>query len=89
MKTQLLRRCTEEAESIEQMIRRLSANKEAIPQNVPPIYTPKKDGVIPDHDIRADRFDAAYEACDKMAASDIAKGAEKGIEIDVEQIKSE
>lgn len=89
MKTQLYRRCDEQAESIEEMIRRLSANKEAIPQNVPPIYTPMKDGIIADYDIRADRFDAAYEACDKLAASDIAKGAEKGIEIEVENTKNE
>lgn len=78
-KTQLKRICTEQGESIEEMIRRLSANKEPIPQNVPPIYTPMKDGVIGDYDIRHDRFDTAYDATDKFSASETAKGAEQAI----------
>lgn len=41
-KTQIHRTATEEAESIEEQLRRLSANKQPIPENVPPIYTPKK-----------------------------------------------
>lgn len=69
---------TEKGESIEEMLRRLNANKEPIPNNVPPIYTPKEDGVLGDYDIRHDRFDTAYEACDKFAASQQAKAAGKG-----------
>lgn len=76
--TQLINTPTEKGESIEEMLRRLTANKEPIPQNVPPIYTPKADGVIPDYDIRADRYDVAMEARDKFAASKIAEGAAKG-----------
>lgn len=79
--TKLERNCTEKAESIEEMLRRLTANKEPIPQNVPPIYTAEKDGVIPDYDIRTDRFKIAGEAADKFAASDIAKSAEKPAEV--------
>lgn len=69
--------CTklEVGESIEEMLRRLTYTKEPIPSNVPPIYTEEKDGVIPDTDIRHDRFDTAYEATDKFAASEIAKSA--------------
>lgn len=76
--TQIVVTPTEKGESIEEMLRRLTANKEPIPQNVPPIYTPKADGVIPDYDIRADRFDVAMEARDKFAASKIAESAAKG-----------
>lgn len=77
-KSQITREATEKGESIEEMLRRLTANKEPIPNSVPPIYTPKEEGVLGDYDIRHDRFDTAYEASDKYAASQAAKSAEKG-----------
>ena len=76
--TQLHREPTEGGESIEEMLRRLTANKEPIPANVPPIYTPKEEGVMGDYDIRHDRFDTAYAASDKYAASKAAMSAAKG-----------
>lgn len=79
-KTQLTRVCTEQAESIEEMLRRLTANKEPIPQNVPPIYTPMEEGVLGEYDIRHDRFDTAYEATNKWEASKTARAAEKQLE---------
>ena len=42
----------------------------------PRIYTEKKDGVLPEYDIRTDRFEVAIDAIDKInksAASQIAK----------------
>lgn len=42
----------------------------------PTIYTEKKDGVLPEHDIRTDRFEVAIEAIDKInqsTANQIAK----------------
>ena len=42
----------------------------------PTIYTEKKDGVLPEYDIRTDRFEVALDAMDKInqsAASQIAK----------------
>lgn len=42
----------------------------------PTIYTEKKDGVLPEFDIRTDRFEVALNAMDKInqsAASQIAK----------------
>lgn len=42
----------------------------------PIIYTEKKDGVLPEYDIRTDRFEVAIEAMDKInqsAANQIAK----------------
>lgn len=76
--TQIERKAVEKGESIEEMLRRLTANKEPIPNTVPPIYTPKEEGVLGDYDIRHDRFDTAYEASDKFAASQAAKSAERG-----------
>ena len=76
VKTQLRRVCTEKGESIEEQLRRITTNKQPIPENVPPIYTPMKDGVIADYDIRADRFEVAIQAADKFAASDTARAAE-------------
>lgn len=76
---------TEKGESIEEMLRRLTANHEPIPNNVPPIYTPKEEGVLGDYDIRHDRFDTAYMAADKFAASQQAKSANKGEGIDSQE----
>lgn len=42
----------------------------------PTIYTEKKDGVLPEYDIRTDRFEVAIEAIDKInqiKANQIAK----------------
>lgn len=42
----------------------------------PTIYTEKKDGVLPEYDIRTDRFEVAIEAMDKInqsTANQIAK----------------
>lgn len=42
----------------------------------PTIYTEKKDGVMPEHDIRTDRFEVAIDAIDKInqsVANQIAK----------------
>lgn len=75
IKTQLKRTPTEKGESIEEMLRRMTANKEVPKEENPPIFTPLADGVIPDYDIRADRFDVAIKAQDKFTASDIAKAA--------------
>lgn len=42
----------------------------------PTIYTEKRDGVLPEHDIRTDRFEVAIDAIDKInqsVANQIAK----------------
>lgn len=80
IKTQITVTRTEAGETIEEQIRRLVANKQPIPEDVPPIYTAKEDGVLLDHDIRADRFDNAYDATDKFAASKTAQGADRAYE---------
>lgn len=77
-KTQINCTKTEEGESIEQMLRRLCANKQPIPDNVPELFTAKADGVLPNTDIRTDRFDIAAEAKDMYDRSEIAKSAKLG-----------
>lgn len=41
----------------------------------PTIYTEKKDGVMPEYDIRTDRFEIALEAIDKINRSTADKAA--------------
>ena len=51
-------------EPFETMIRRILKNNEPISDQVDVIYTERKDGVIPDYNIRADKFDIALDvAC--------------------------
>lgn len=87
-RTQLQNRPTEKGESIEEMLRRLTTNKEKIPENVPPIYTPMSEGILPDYDIRADRFDVAIEAQDKFTASKIAQSAGEPITEEIAEEKT-
>lgn len=68
-----------EGESIEQKIDRIVNNNEPISDGAPIIYTERKDGVMPEYDIRADKWDIAIDAMDKVAESnkmkrDIAAG---------------
>lgn len=41
----------------------------------PTIYTEKKDGVLPEYDIRTDRFEVALDAIDKINRSTADKAA--------------
>lgn len=58
-----------EGERIEEKIHRIVNNKEPISDGAPIIYTERKDGVRPEHDIRTDRFEVAVEAMDKVTKS--------------------
>lgn len=62
-----------EGESIEREIERLTTEKTPIESVSPQIFTEAKDGVLPEYDIRTDRFDVALEAMDSVAASYRAK----------------
>lgn len=73
-------------ESLETQIRRLTANNEPIPGVFPDLFTPAKDGVIADTDIRADRFEIARQANDKYLASETAKAATMGTKFDNEEV---
>lgn len=55
-------------------IARMMYNKEPITAESPIIYTAKKDGVLPQYDIRTDRWEIAQEAMGAISKSEIAKG---------------
>ncbi|WVR22124.1 MAG: hypothetical protein [Malazfec virus 3] len=72
-RTQLTGNPTIEGETIEQKLERKRHNKEVITDGAPIIYTERKDGVQKAYDIRADRWEIAIEAKDRMTRENIAK----------------
>ena len=64
---------TQEGETIETKVARITQNKEPITDSAPIIFTEKKDGVLPAYNIRTDRFDLAIDAYDKIDMERIAK----------------
>ena len=58
-------------------------NKEPITDGAPIIYTERKDGVLPEYDIRTDRWDIAIDAMDKVNMDRFAKRENK---IDVKDV---
>lgn len=65
-----------EGETIEQKMERVVNNGDAITDGAPIIYTDRKDGVLPDYDIRTDRFEVAIDAMDKVTKARLAKREE-------------
>lgn len=65
-----------ECKSIEREIEQAETTKQPIEATSPIIYTPRKDGVRPEYDIRTDRFAIAQQAMDHVAASYRAKRAD-------------
>lgn len=74
---------TYEGESIEIKVSKLIENNEPITDGAPIIFTEKKDGVLPQYDIRTDKWDIAQSAMDLANASKIAKS--KGMKKPEEQ----
>lgn len=64
---------TREGESIEQVIQRVTINGEPVKADVQMYYTERKQGVLPQYDIRTDRFEIALQAMDKVAKSKAAR----------------
>lgn len=62
-----------EGETIEKKVAKLLENNEPITDGAPIIYTEKKDGVLPQYDIRTDKWEIAQSAMDLANASKIAK----------------
>ena len=85
MKTAKLIKCvgrmesvtTYEGETIETKVNRIVNNGEPITDGAPIIYTERKDGVLPEYDIRTDRWDIAIEAMDKVNMDRFAKRENK------------
>lgn len=65
-----------EGEPIEKKVRRIVENKEPISDGAPIVYTEKKDGVLPQYDIRTDKWAIALDAMDKVQGARIAKSKE-------------
>lgn len=68
-----------EGEPIENKVRRILDENEPLTDGAPIIYTEKKDGVRPEFNIRADKWQIAFDAMDKVngyALSDYLKTGE-------------
>ena len=68
---------TYEGETIETKVNRIVNNGEPITDGAPIIYTERKDGVLPEYDIRTDRWDIAIDAMDKVNMDRFAKRENK------------
>lgn len=68
---------TYEGETIETKVNRIVNNGEPITDGAPIIYTERKDGVLPEYDIRTDRWDIAIDAMDKVNMNRFAKRENK------------
>nr|DAV28403.1 MAG TPA: hypothetical protein [Microviridae sp.] len=79
---------TYETESQIQKLRRIVENKEPIKDEAPIIYTPKSKGVMPEYDIRTDRFEVAREALEKAGRAEAQRVA-KGLEPQLEKSQAE
>lgn len=64
-------------EPIEHKIQRIMNNSEPITDGAPIIYMERKEGVLPQYDIRTDRFDIALDAMDIVAKTKVAQRAER------------
>ena len=64
---------TYEGESIEDKVLRITKNNEPIEDTAPLIYTEKKDGVLPQYDIRTDKWEVAQQAMDEVNKTRITK----------------
>lgn len=65
-------------ETIEEELERFLNNGEPIADNnVPLLYTERKDGVVDAYNIRADKWDIALTATDRITTSYQARDAEK------------
>lgn len=81
-----------ETESMTQKLRKITETNQPIKEEMPTIYTEKKEGVMPAYDIRTDRFEIARVALEKMGsieASEIAKSGEANTMETVESKKIE
>ena len=67
-----------EGEPIEDKIRRILDENEPITDGAPIIYTERKDGVRPEFDIRADKWEIAIQAMDKVSNYEASKYLQTG-----------
>lgn len=63
-----------EGQSVEDRCKKLVETGEPIKDTSPLIYTPKEKGVMPQYDVRADKWEIAQSAMDRVNRERIAKG---------------
>lgn len=73
-RTQLSGVPTYEGQWLHHKIRKMLDQEESIDEISARIYTEKKDGVLPDYDIRTDKWEHASQAMDVVHKNEIAKG---------------
>lgn len=62
-----------EGESIEDKLERIVQQKEPINDGAPLVFTERKNGVLPEYNIRTDRFEVALDAMNAVQKSTVAK----------------
>ena len=60
-------------ERLEEKIQRITSNKEPIKDGAPLIYTDRKNRVMPEYNVKTDRFEVAVIAIDAVSKSHLAK----------------
>lgn len=65
-----------DGETLETKLERVTNNNEAISDGSPPIYTERKFGVLPEYNIRADKWDLAIDAMDTATKLQLTKREE-------------
>lgn len=60
-------KATELGETIESQIKRMTTTNEPIDGTAPIIFTPRKDGVRPEYNIRSDKWERALENMEQVA----------------------
>lgn len=68
-----------QGETIEKKVQRIMHNNEGISDGAPIIYTERNEGVVPEFDIRSDRFEMAIDAMDKVHSDHISKRMERHV----------
>lgn len=76
-KSSIKRKCDQFGKSIEEEIRQAVTSKSPIESIAPEIYTPLKDGVLPQYDIRTDRQEIALDLTEKYDKSKVLHNDEK------------
>lgn len=66
-----------EGESIEMRVRRIVHNREPITDGAPLIFTERSEGVVPNTDIRTDKWEQVVEATDKITQQKLTKREER------------
>ena len=64
---------TYSGETIETKVERVTANNEPITDGAEIVYTEKKNGVMPEYNVRTDKWEIAQKAMDSVHASKIAQ----------------